>query len=534
MRKMAVNIGIVFLTTVNLFAIEGANLKELLSESLRTYNQYEKISDQRKTVTKDISEKISSARSKIIWLKQPVYDEKMITHYNDNIAMYKSWIEQYKGGIETAKITDPDERAKLAEKYDDERKRILAEEGNAARPFQKRIKKLKQEVKDKQKPFEQMMKKYCLSPKSKYPGLASTSVEAPYHVGTLTYRWHDADKKQLGWAWVSLRDKPVIKENAEILDNKFYISKHFSNSIEVWAGYFRVDLHILKMEWFGKEKITKLIKDFVDLDGLAKIDPSRNDSDLNALAMESLACAKKYRIIRKEQSVVTKPLTNERVKVKTWMARLRKPPADNEQLQKDRDTIAHFTDEIKTFQDRLEIGTITDANERTAMITKLEAEKKTLDAEKKKISRPYDDKIRKLTSGLKIKDALLNDAMRVYLLERPHGYDGISEMTTRTRFRNARISCRWKSSDGSDVCFSQIEARDKPAVPENAQMLDGLYYIHDGGGDKDYIWLWVGDLHVYFKVNERDWLEKEKITEILKKFIDLPGLSKIADFQKQQ
>ncbi len=527
MHKIAVKIGFVFLLTVNVWAIESSELKELLSESLNLYNQCEKINSEKKVATEDIGKRISYARSRITWLKKPAYDEKTITHYNDQIAMYKSWIEKYEGCIELSKITNPDKRADLAKKYDNERERILTEELAAAKPFKKRIKKLSRAVKDKQRSFETAIKSYCLLPGSKYPEIVSSSVEVPYHTGMFTYRLYDIDKRQLLWVWISLLDKPVIKENAEMLDGKFYVSEHSGNRIEVWAGNFRISLHVLKIEWCGKEKIIKIVKDLIDLNGLAKIDPTRNDNKLDALAMGSLSYAKKYRVIRKEQKAVITSLTNDRVKVKKWIGRLKKQPADKEQLKKDRHLIVQFKNEFEMFHSRLEIGIMTDQKERAAMRAKLEAEKKTLEAERKKTARPYDDKIGILQKGSNVKGSQLNDAMKVYFFEGGNGYEGISEMTTRAIFSKAVISYSWKDSEGNKLCSAQLKFCNKPVVPEDGRMLDDLYYISGGGYSSDYIWVWAGNFQVYFKVREKELLGKDKIATVLKNFIDLSGLTKV-------
>lgn len=102
----------------------------------------------------------------------------------------------------------------------------------AGKPFRKRSDKLKDEIKDKQRVFDKAMKHYCFSPGTNYPDVAGKTASAQYYNGFLTYRWLDADGKQLVWALITMHDRPVIKD---------------------------------------KEKIAELIKDFIDLDGLAKI-----------------------------------------------------------------------------------------------------------------------------------------------------------------------------------------------------------------------------------------------------------------------
>jgi hypothetical protein len=261
------------------------------------------------------------------------------------------------------------------------------------------------------------------------------------------------------------------------------------------------------------------------LDGLAKIDPTRSDSSLNALAMASLACSKRYHRISRERADVTSQLTAERVKVKSLKSRLKKTPADSEQLNKDRHLIDYFGKDLKSAQDLLEVGMITDPNERRARIIKLEAEKKKLDAERKKIAKPYEDRTKELKSGLKDKEAALNDAMKRYCLTGGKAYLGVTEISTKTTFYTGRISCRWKDVDGNTLCSALLNLRNRPDTPKDARMLDGVYYISDMG--THFIWVWVGNFQVYFNVKKSQWQGKEKVAEVLKHFVDLAGLAKI-------
>jgi hypothetical protein len=368
------------------------------------------------------------------------------------------------------------------------------------------------------------MKSYCLLPAKNYPSVTATSVDAGFCSGATTYKWLDKDNKQLGWAWISIKERPAFESNVEKLDNKFFVTKYLPGNIEVWAGNFHVDLYATKTEWYGKEQIAKLIKDFVDLEGLAEISRDGDSNGPGTLVKDSLACSKRYRIIQKERRPAVKPLTDERVKVKAFIRRLKNPPADNEQLKKDKREIDHWKKELETYQSRLETGTITDPNERAATLAKLEAEKKKLYAEKRKITKPYDNQYKELTRGLRDKNQLLSDAMKGFFLKGQGRFEGISEITTKANFSKAMISCVWKDNEGNNLCHAQLQLRKPPEVPKGAKMLDGAYYISDGG-DHNFIWVWADDFLVYFNVNEKEWLEQEKIGEILKSFLDLPRLA---------
>jgi len=527
MRILTVQVAIIFLVAASACAVEDADVSTLISQSLKTYNQFEKIMGEMKAATSDLDKQLKPLRVEIKRFKKPAFDDERIRDINRNITFYRNQISTREAYIEAARITNPKERARLVDKYEADRKRILEEELDSRKPFRKRIDKLQKEFEDKQKPFDKAMKAYCLLPKSKYPALASTYVSTPFYTGTLTYKWRDSNNKQLAFAWISLKDKPVIKDNAEMLDDTFYVSSHSSISIKVWAGHFHVNFNLTKQEWWGKEKITGLIKDFIDLEGLAKVDPTRSDSSLNALAMGSLSCSKRYHRISRERSDATSQLTAERVKVKMLKTRLKKPPADSEQLNKDRNLIDFYKKELKSSQARLEVGTIADPNERRAMIVKLEAEKKKLGAEREKIAGPYEDKIKKLRRGLKDKEAALDEALKKYFLTGGNADAGVTEISTKTTFYEGRTSCSWKNADGKLLCSALLELRNRPVIPKDARMLDGLYYISSSALHLNVIEVWVGNFHIIFSVQKQEWLRKEKVAEVLKNFIDLPGLAKI-------
>lgn len=508
------------------------DVNDLAAESLMLYKKVEAINSDMKAATGDLDKRLKYVRYRIRRLKEPVLDDKKLKNCLNNIDRYKRWIAEREACIKLAKITDVNERAELLKKYDADRKRLLAEEMAAGQPVRERIDELRQEVKDKEAPFEKAMKPYCLSPGQNYPAVAITMVSAQYYKGFVRYYWRDAaGNKQLASATIELKEKPAIKENAEMLDGTFYVSDNWPDSIVVWAGYFRIKFVPQKAAWRGREKIAKIVGDFIDLKGLAKIDATRSDNRLNALARGSLACSKKYAArytaIDPERRKAAKELLAERLKVKALMSRLRKPPADSDQLTKDRQTIEHFEEELKRCQARLDIGRITDPNKRAAMMRNLKAEKKKLDAEKRKITSPYDEKIRMLTGGLKEKDSALNKAMKQYLLKGGNAYSGVTDISTDSKFSKAAITCHWKDANGDMVCFGELRIRDRPLIPEGTGMLDGLYYISEGGGNWINIWLWAGNFHVFFQIEKKQWRGKEKVGEMLKHFVDLKGLAKI-------
>jgi len=196
-------------------------------------------------------------------------------------------------------------------------------------------------------------------------------------------------------------------------------------------------------------------------------------------------------------------------------------------LNKDRRSIDQYKKHLKVLQNRLKVGMVTKPNERAARIVQLEAEKKQLDAEKRKIAGPYEDKIKELRRGLKDKEAALNDAMKLYFLKGGNGYEDISEINIKAIFYKGTINCSWRDANGKLLCSALLELRNRPVIPKDARMLDGLYYISSSALHLNVIEVWVGNFHISFCVQKQEWLRKEKVAEVLKHFVDLPGLAKI-------
>jgi peptidoglycan hydrolase CwlO-like protein len=146
MRVLTVQVAIIFLVTVSACTVENADVSALISQSLKTYNQFEKIKGRMKAATSDVAERLIPIQAQIHWFKQPVPDDEGIHDINNNIRVYKYQISTFEANIEAARITDSRERARLVDKYEADMKRLLAEELDAGKPFKKRIDKLKKGI----------------------------------------------------------------------------------------------------------------------------------------------------------------------------------------------------------------------------------------------------------------------------------------------------------------------------------------------------------------------------------------------------
>ena len=116
------------------------------------------------------------------------------------------------------------------------------------------------------------MEKYCLTPAQRYGEVAGSRVSAIPSDNLISYRWNDANRKQVAWAHLRLRDKPAIRPEARKLDDTYYVTTNMDRSIWLWAGHFHICFVMSKKEWQGKDNVAEALKAFIDLKGLAEID----------------------------------------------------------------------------------------------------------------------------------------------------------------------------------------------------------------------------------------------------------------------
>jgi len=92
MRVLTVQIAIIFLVAASACAVEDADVSTLISQSLKTYNQFEKIRGEMKTATSDLDERLRPIRAEIKWFKQPAFGDERIRDINRNITYARNQI----------------------------------------------------------------------------------------------------------------------------------------------------------------------------------------------------------------------------------------------------------------------------------------------------------------------------------------------------------------------------------------------------------------------------------------------------------
>jgi ATPase subunit of ABC transporter with duplicated ATPase domains len=269
-----------FLLTLSTSAF--ASDDNLAKKSLKVYQEIEEINKKASAATKKVSEKQSKTYklkrnlSKKMTAREIEYIEKSIERENKNLEYNRKQIErstaQIKLNNEILKMNqlpEPQKKAKLVV-LESKHQELLKEHQLLSKPFNDKVKQLRKDVEADNKAFSKLMKQYFLLSKS-FPEIASVTVNATIHSAFISVHWNDKNDKQLVWAHVRLREKPVINSNSKTLADKYYLSSSSNSSVWVWAGHFQVAFVADKKNFRNETKLQKAVQALVDLEGLAKI-----------------------------------------------------------------------------------------------------------------------------------------------------------------------------------------------------------------------------------------------------------------------
>ena len=252
----------------------SGDVAKLAAESLKTYCALEAIGAEMRLASNGITNRVRAIESLVRDAGKPAPGADKIEEYQQEIRRLKQQIAHLELKLEMARITDADTRKARVGELKTELKQLRAKEREVTKPFNDEMSKLKARVKDRYQPFVEAMKQFCRIPGETYPEVVKTEVHATFHSAFASYSWKNAEDKQLVWAHVRLRDRPEVPKKAKKLDHAHYIMSSSHQSIWVWAGHFQITFMMQKKEWQGAEKVEKALKCFVDVDGLAKIDPT--------------------------------------------------------------------------------------------------------------------------------------------------------------------------------------------------------------------------------------------------------------------
>lgn len=507
--------------TSSISANEKSELRDFVKQWKQDHAVYDKLIAEKTKTVSELDEKRREVSTRIHWLQQAPIDSAQKQQLLDNIFDYSSWVQKYQELVEISQVTDPQKRSVMIQEFDKQRENLLREEGRAAKPYRKLLGSLQEKVKHHETPFYEIMKTYCLLPTDTYPEVVRSAVESQYYQIRGVYRWYDNQKKELAQARIVLRAVPKIPPKAKYLKDKYYIESMLLTNATVWTGQFRISFSVRQPEWHGREKMARMIEDFIDLEGLARVGDLSTSGKTVSFLKGAMECAKKYERISREKKEALQPLQADRVRVKALMHRL-KNPVDSARIKKDKEKASYYQKSLENSKNRLKVSTIEDEQELQKQITHWKAEKAKLDKEKQNIEQPFDQKIVRL-----IRRDGLKQIMTEYVSEKSKIFSEPVQMSIRTQYYPGTITCTWTDKDDQKICTVKLRLLKPESNVNTFPRLHNLYPYYMAKHRHDFIILCLDDFQLCLQVYQKEWQNKEKIFILLDHLIDLHGLSNI-------
>lgn len=290
MRTFATYLFTVALLAAAVGRADEAELNRLLGQCLAAYTRNGELTKEKNALSADLYAKANdfSGHASLLTGKEPYTAaeaekqreailnlERQITSYNESIRRTNVYLEKARQTLELGQIKDLEERRKRGEQYQQQAKELRDKANAAAKPISDKIAQHNAAHREPAKQFGEALTAFFRSPTAgKFAGAANTGVHGNMTNGFFGTAWQNAEKKQLVWAHLRVRDRSESLKLTKKLDGKFPISSTNANNIWLWAGNFQIAFIVDHPEWKNKETVVAAVKALVDLDGLAALTPT--------------------------------------------------------------------------------------------------------------------------------------------------------------------------------------------------------------------------------------------------------------------
>jgi hypothetical protein len=267
----------------------------LLAASLRAQEQGYELARQRKAAVGHRAISINYLQAIKLELTHAESDAKRIKIAKQHVDKYAGLMAspgrspRHAKGLEwserlltAAWLTDPGERESELAMAEAEFERVRKEAREIASPFDARLRSLQAEFKPMNTPMVQLIKSHLKTPTGTFAGdVDPSSVWAEWDLSPVNATWKDADGNKLAQASFHIQDPAVMPGGAKrnLLDDKFPIQSSSDRSMIVWAGYVTVIFTARRDDLRDEDELKRQIQNFIDLEGLAKYEPVRDDAE---------------------------------------------------------------------------------------------------------------------------------------------------------------------------------------------------------------------------------------------------------------
>lgn len=280
---------------------------------------------------------------------------------------------------------------------------------------------------------------------------------------------------------------------------------------------------------------------------LLSLAASTRAADLAALAGRSIAAYDQIQAIDKEKDAAVGDRDEHRSAISRAMDQLKKPPLSAEELKKLDDRIAttqqsierlkkqdpansslrYYENNLRAYDLKKEAGSIQGEEARKAHNAKLKERRDALDAEIKRISKPFNDRIAKAREPVRKDNTPLGAALSPFFKAPEKLFPGAKVAPVNATSHMAFGGSKWKTADGKSIAWAHIRIRSAEEAASDAknEKLDGKYPIRTIS--KSQFWFWAGHFLIAFIPQHDDIKDPAKLKQHIGEFIDLAGLAAI-------
>jgi hypothetical protein len=303
MRAIQLSLCVVLLFVSSVWASdEGA----IVAQSIDTYEQIEAIRSEMRDAVGDLADEKRAYELADYELDDEPKTQDQLDELTGSIKQQAKSLERMQAGngskesiaysqrrirdltliLEASKLQTDAERDAHRQELQPIIEKLAADIQSIELPFQTSMREITGPADAGNEALAGVIRPYIKTPESTYPGSTIEHFNATVHMAFGSSHWNDSDGKQIAWAHIRIRSLDEIEDyhREKLLDGKYPIQSLSDGSIWVWAGNFLITFVADDDELKGQENIQEMVKQFVDLQGLAAIKVQAGSVATGALA----------------------------------------------------------------------------------------------------------------------------------------------------------------------------------------------------------------------------------------------------------
>ncbi len=503
----------------------AATVGEWVAESFRLHEEIKAIQAEAYKNTRAERRRLEFLGNVIGALERPPRPEAAAEHKADleraeaDLARTMRWVEW-------ESIADPKARADQVAHWRKRNEQALADREKITAPFTQRRSALRAKHRSDEHRLRRAMAPFFRAQLKEHPEIKAVDVSATFVTASVKCRWKDAAGRDVASVSVRFAKEHHLPKEAAPVKGKPWVYPGQWRGATGWAGPAALSFAPRKKEWLGPGVPARILKELVDLDGLAKVELAEPGVEgLGALIARSLEAGREHEDILRQSKEASREAEHQ-VSLSNAAIQFLKQPYSPDRLAGFQKRVPGAESRVKICKTLLELVDLKDPDERLARLRRHEAEQQKVLNRRDQIWKPFNDRVRALRRLGKERQAEFDRAVEE-LFRLPAGaYPVIAARRVEATFGSDRMRCTWTDDDGKPVSRAFVTLKRKHDVPSRAERVDGKYPVKDSmTGDS--VEAWAGAFRVLFYPGKLELHKKGRRAKMIAHFVDLPAMAEI-------